>query len=122
MMDFLESRSMNLNVRVSPMMKMQLTERVKKLGINITDYVYIAIAKSESMDCDVEQLNAENLKLQQQVKQLQNELKRYEDILEPLAREVLGKEITNAQNQRFLMNNKLDMLSFICSTFEKKEK
>lgn len=122
MTDFLEARSMNLNVRVSPMMKMQLTDKVRKLGLNITDYIYIAIAKSESMDNDVQMVNAEKIKLQQQVRQLQTNLKRYEDIIEPLANELIGKEITNLSNQRITLKDKFDILQLLCSTFKTKGK
>ncbi len=121
MTDFLESRSMNLNVRVSPMMKMQLTERVKKLGINITDYIYVAIAKSESMDNDVETLNSEKLKLQQQVRQLQNQIKRYEDMVEPLV-DLIGKEITTSNNERIVLKDKFEILNLIVSSFKTKGK
>ena len=122
MTDFLEARSMNLNVRVSPMMKMQLTEKVRKLGLNITDYIYVTIAKSESMDSDMETLNAEKFKLQQQVKQLQATVSRYDSLLEPAAQELIGHEVTNQNNQRTTLKDKFDVLQLMLSTFKTRQK
>ncbi len=118
MTDFLEARSMNLNVRVSPMMKMQLTEKVRKLGLNMTDYIYVAIAKSESMDNDVETLNAEKLKLQQQVRQLQTTLSRYENLVEPATKSYIGHEVRNSSNQLVKLNDKFDVLQMILNNFK----
>ena len=118
MNDFLEARSMNLNVRVSPMMKMQLTEKVRKLGLNLTDYIYVAIAKSESMDTDIETLNTEKLKLQQQVRQLQSQLKRYDELVEPLAANLLGIEMTIPSNENFVAKDNFEVFQLICSAFK----
>lgn len=70
MTDFLETRSMNLNVRVSPQTKMQLTQKAQQLGLNMTDYIYVVIAKSEAIETDLETLNADRSKLEQQVRLL----------------------------------------------------
>ena len=74
MTDFLETRSMNLNVRVSPQTKRQLTDKAQQLGLNMTDYIYVVIAKSEAVATDLEMLNAEKSKLEQHVRQLQANL------------------------------------------------
>ena len=74
MTDFLETRSMNLNVRVSPQTKRQLTDKAQQLGLNMTDYIYVVIAKSEAVATDLEMLNVEKSKLEQHVRQLQANL------------------------------------------------
>ena len=74
MTDFLETRSMNLNVRVSPQTKRQLTDKAQQLGLNMTDYIYVVIAKSEAIATDLEMLNAEKNKLEQHIRQLQANL------------------------------------------------
>lgn len=122
MTDFLEARSMNLNVRVSPMMKMQLTEKVRKLGLNITDYIYIAIAKSESMDNDVQMVNAEKIKLQQQVRQLQATLSRYDSLVEPATNDLIGHEVRNSNNQLVTLKDKFDVLQLVLNNFKIKQK
>lgn len=122
MTDFLEARSMNLNVRVSPMMKMQLTDKVRKLGLNITDYIYIAIAKSESMDNDVQMVNAEKIKLQQQVRQLQTALSRYDSMVEPATKPFIGHEVRNSKNQLITLNDKFDVLQMLIDNFKMRQK
>jgi chromosome segregation ATPase len=74
MTEFLETRSMNLNVRVSPQTKMQLTEKAQEMGLNMTDYIYVVIAKSESVATNLDALNADKSKLEQQVRLLQANL------------------------------------------------
>jgi chromosome segregation ATPase len=74
MTEFLETRSMNLNVRVSPQTKRQLTDKAQQLGLNMTDYIYVVIAKSEAIATDLETLNAEKSELEQQVRLLQANL------------------------------------------------
>ena len=122
MTNFLEARTMNLNVRVSPMMKLELTESAKRIGLNITDFIYIAIAKSESMDRDTEKVNSEKLKLQQQVKELQTSLSRYETIIAPLAKELVGVEITDPKGQRILMKDKFQLTELVFNNFQTKIK
>ena len=122
MNDFLEARTMNLNVRVSPMMKLELTERAKRIGLNITDFIYVAIAKSESMDRDTENVNAEKLKLKQQVKDLQSQLSRYDTLIEPLAKQLVGKEITDTKGKVVLIKDKFLLAETIFNNFQTQTK
>lgn len=122
MNDFLEARTMNLNVRVSPMMKLELTERAKRIGLNITDFIYVAIAESESMDRDTENVNAEKLKLKQQVKDLQSQLSRYDTLIEPLAKQLVGKEITDTKGKVVLIKDKFLLAETIFNNFQTQTK
>ena len=118
MNDFLEARTMNLNVRVSPMMKLELTERAKRIGLNMTDFLYVAIAKSESMDRDTENVNAEKLKLQQQVKDLQSRFSRYETLIEPLAKRLIGKEVMDKKGNRILVKDNFTLAEIVFTNFQ----
>ena len=118
MNDFLEARTMNLNVRVSPMMKLELTERAKRIGLNMTDFVYVAIAKSESMDRDTENVNAEKLKLQQQVRDLQSRLSRYDTLIEPLAKRLIGKEVIDKKGNRILVKDNFILAEIVFTNFQ----
>ena len=109
---------MNLNVRVSPMMKLELTERAKRIGLNMTDFLYVAIAKSESMDRDTENVNAEKLKLQQQVRDLQSRLSRYDTLIEPLAKQLVGKEMTDTKGKRVLVKDNFHLAEILLANFQ----
>ena len=122
MNDSLEARTMNLNVRVSPMMKLELTERAKRIGLNMTDFIYVAIAKSESMDRDTENVNAEKLKLKQQVKDLQSQLSRYDALIEPFAKQLVGKEITDTKGKVVLIKDKFLLAETIFNNFQTQTK
>ena len=119
MENFLETRSMNLNVRVSPAMKLELTERAKRVGLNLTDFIYVAIAKSESMDSDVEVANAEKLKLQQQVKELQTRLSQYETVIAPLANQLVGTTVIDEKGNRHLVKDCIHVVELVFSNFQK---
>ena len=70
------------------------------------------------MDRDTEKVNSEKLKLQQQVEELQTSLSRYETIIAPLAKELVGVEITDPKGQRILMKDKFQLTELVFNNFQ----
>lgn len=122
MTDVLETRSMNLNVRVSPLMKLRLTDKAQKMGVNITDYIYVAIAGYESMGNNGQTVDTEKARLKQQVKELQTTLSRYDSLLKPIADNLIGHEVLDENKQKISINNKFDVLKLILSNFKTEKK
>ena len=44
--DILNQRTTNINVRISPMLKMTIIEHGTKMGVNLTDYINYVLTKS----------------------------------------------------------------------------
>ena len=111
--DILHLRTTNMNVRISPLLKMNIIEHGAKMGVNLSDYINYLLTKSMSIPEAVEMtpqykalenayaaLDADNGKLEEEVRLLQDhledvqaELSKYELAIEPYKKNV-GKPIT----------------------------
>ena len=104
--DILHLRTTNMNVRISPLLKMNIIEHGAKMGVNLSDYINYLLTKSMSIPEAVEMtpqykaLETDNGKLEEEVRLLQDhlddvqaELSKYELAIEPYKKNV-GKPIT----------------------------
>ncbi len=117
MNDVLEMRTTNLNIRISPILKSRLIERAANLGVNLTDYIYHAITKSETSNGTTERLTAERDALQAQLKKAQSDLNRYDELLSVAVKEMQGKEY-DTRNGKIKATDKFQVLTVILHTFK----
>ena len=52
--DILHLRTTNMNVRISPLLKMNIIEQGAKMGVNLSDYINYLLTKSMSISEAVE--------------------------------------------------------------------
>ena len=119
-LDILNLRTTNINVRISPILKIKIIEHGAKMGINLSDFINYVLTKTMSGQMEVEEtpqykelaelyqdietannvlekrneaLQKQNAMLQAQQRATQAELSKYEAVAEPY-RGSLGQDIT----------------------------
>jgi hypothetical protein len=113
--DLLNLKTTNINVRISPMLKMQLIERGSKMGVNLSDYIGYVLTKDMSGQNDPKQSD-DYKELMQKAKRLQSELARYQAIGEPY-KDWLNKDLTvNGKSVRF--EHPVEMLTYFAQNFK----
>lgn len=143
--DILNLRTTNINIRISPMLKLKIIESGARMGINISDYINYVLTKTMAGQMDVEntpeykaleeayetlETKKEELQqkvtvigrhhelLQQQVQRVNAELSKYEAVVEPYKNDV-GKQIT-INGETFQPNHPADLMNFILEQFKVK--
>jgi hypothetical protein len=117
MNDVLEMRTTNLNIRISPLLKSRLIERAAQLGVNLTDYIYHVITKSEMTNAPSQNLIAEHEALQLALKKAQREVRRYDEMLATAVAQMQGKEY-DTSNGKVVATDKFQILHIILDTFK----
>lgn len=113
--DFLEMKTTNINLRVSPMLKMRIMERGAKMGANLSDYIGFVLTKEMAGHNDPKESD-EYKELSQQYKRLQNELSKYQAVAEPY-KNLVGKDVPiNGKTYRF--EHVTEVLNNILSNFK----
>ncbi len=111
----LNLKTTNINVRISPMLKMQLIERGSKMGVNLSDYIGFVLTKDMSGQNDPK-LSDDYKDLMQKAKRLQTDLARYQTIVEPY-KDWLNKDFTvNGQKKRF--EHPAELLEYFATNFK----
>lgn len=141
--DILNLRTTNINIRISPMLKLKIIESGARMGVNLSDYINYVITKSMTGQMDVEQTppykkleeaydrleivndelaqkvthrDNQNEILQKQLRAVQTELAKYQAVAEPY-KDMLGKEvIIDGKVHRF--EHLADALKNILSNFK----
>lgn len=89
--DFLTMKTTNINLRVSPLLKIQLIERGTRMGINLSDYIGFVLTKEMAGYNDPKESD-EYKELIQRHKRLQTELAKYQAVAEPY-KHLVGKDV-----------------------------
>ena len=115
--DSLHLKTTNINVRISPMLKMQLIDRSSKMYLNISDYVGFILTKDMSGQNDPK-LSDDYKELMQKAKRLQTELSRFQAVAEPY-KAWLGRDFPiDGKNQRF--EHPAELLQYFATNFKVK--
>jgi DNA repair exonuclease SbcCD ATPase subunit len=143
--DILNARSTNINIRISPMLKVKIIEQGAKMGINLSDYINYVITKAmsgnnnfdvedtpqyqelqeayETLDAEHEDLSqtiSSHEKrygdLQKQFQIVQSELSKYEAIAQPY-KDSVGKPITVA-GETYQPKHLAELLGIILKTIK----
>jgi predicted DNA binding CopG/RHH family protein len=117
--DFLSMKTTNINLRVSPLLKMQIMERGAKMSANLSDYIGFVLTKEmtgANAPPDPKE-SAEYRELAQLLRGARLELQKYETALAPFAKQWVGKEVQiDGKTQK--CNTPHDALNFLVNSFK----
>jgi hypothetical protein len=113
--DYLNLKTTNINIRISPILKSQLIERGAKMGVNLSDYIGHVLTKDMSGQNDPKQ-SEEYKELMKKQQKLQAELSRFQAIAEPF-KEWLNKEVIISGRQ-YHFQHSAEMLEYIVKSFK----
>ena len=116
--DYLNQKTTNINVRISPLMKMQLIDRSSKMYLNISDYVGFILTKDMSGQNDPK-LSDDYKELMQKAKRLETELSRFQAVAEPYKAWVGMDFPIDGKNQRF--EHLADLLGYLLTNIKIKK-
>ena len=116
--DLLNLKTTNINVRISPLLKMQLIERGSKMGVNLSDYIGFVLTKDMCGQNDPK-LSDDYKELMQKTKRLQTELSRFQAIAEPYKAWVGMDFPIDGKNQRF--EHLADLLGYLLTNIKIKK-
>ena len=115
--DYLNLKTTNINIRISPILKSQLIERGAKMGVNLSDYIGYVLTKDMSGQNDPK-LSDDYKELMQKAKRLQTELSRFQAVAEPY-KAWLGRDFPiDGKNQRF--EHPAELLQYFATNFKVK--
>ncbi len=113
--DFLNHKTSNINIRISPVLKSRLIEKGAKMGVNLSDYIGFLLTKDMNGQNDPK-LSEEYQTLETKVQALQAELIRYTAVAEPY-KEFIGKDtVIDGVAHRF--GHLSEILKFIVHNFK----
>jgi hypothetical protein len=110
-------KTTNINLRVSPLLKMQIMERGAKMGANLSDYIGFVLTKEMVGQNDPKE-SEEYKELAQRHKRLQTEFAKYQAVAEPY-KYLVGKDVPiNGKTHRF--EHVTEVIANILSNFKVK--
>jgi hypothetical protein len=117
--DFLSMKTTNINLRVSPLLKMQIMERGAKMSANLSDYIGFVLTKEmtgANTPLDPKE-SAEYREMAQILRGVRLELQKYETALAPFAKQWVGKEV-QIDGKMQKCNTPHDALNFLVNSFK----
>ena len=117
--DFLSMKTTNINLRVSPLLKMQIMERGAKMGANLSDYIGFVLTKEmtgANAPPDPKE-SPEYRELAQLLRGTRLEIQKYETALAPFLKELIGKE-KQVGNETIKCNTNHDVLKYLLKSFK----
>ena len=117
--DFLTMKTTNINLRVSPLLKMQIMERGAKMSANLSDYIGFVLTKEmtgANAPPDPKE-SAEYRELAQLLRGSRLELQRYETALAPFSQKLIGQEV-QVGNEMMKINTHHDVLNYFIKSFK----
>ncbi|MEZ4942152.1 MAG: hypothetical protein R3D58_14885 [Saprospiraceae bacterium] len=98
----LQAKTANINLRITPGMKVYLIEQGARLGLNLSDYINLALEQRGEQTTEIEQLNSTVEELRQQLETAQNQLQEYESGLNPLFEKMQGQTLKLGRESRII--------------------
>lgn len=114
-LDYLNLKTSNINIRISPILKSQLIERGAKMGVNLSDYIGYLLTKDMSGQNDSKQ-SEEYKELMKKHQRQQAELSRFQAVAEPF-KDWLNKEI-DISGEKYNFQHSSEILEYIVETFK----
>ena len=118
-MDYLAMKTTNINLRVSPLLKMQIMERGAQMSANLSDYIGFVLTKEmtgANARPDPKE-SAEYRELAQLLRGAKAEIQRYETALAPFTQQWVGKE-AQIGNEKVTLKNHHDILNYLVKSFK----
>jgi hypothetical protein len=112
-------KTTNINLRVSPLLKMQIMERGAKMSANLSDYIGFVLTK-EMTDANAPpdpKESPEYRELAQLLRGVRLELQWYETALTPFSQQLIGQEI-QVGNEKIKCTTNHDVLNYLLKTFK----
>lgn len=117
--DFLSMKTTNINLRVSPLLKMQIMERGAKMGANLSDYIGFVLTKEmtgANAPPDPKE-SAEYRGLAQLLRGARLEIQKYETALAPFSQKLIGQEV-QVGNEKIKCATNHDVLNYLLKSFK----
>lgn len=117
--DFLAMKTTNINLRVSPLLKMQIMERGAKMSANLSDYIGFVLTKEmtgSNAQKDPKE-SAEYREMAQILRGVRLELQRYETALAPFSQKLIGQEV-QVGNEKIKCTTNHDVLNYLLKSFK----
>jgi hypothetical protein len=118
-MDYLAMKTTNINLRVSPLLKMQIMERGAQMSTNLSDYIGFVLTKEmtgANAPPDPKE-SAEYREMAQILRGVKLELQKYETALAPFLQDLSGKE-KQVGNETIKCNTNHDVLKYLLKSFK----
>lgn len=117
--DYLNLRTTNINIRISPLLKSALIEKGGKMGINLSDYISHVLTRELSGQNITDVIATPEYKaLAIDIKNLKAALQYYESLAEPF-KHLIGQEVT-VQNKKYALQKSSDIFWLMAQTFKTK--
>ena len=97
-----QAKTANINLRITPGMKVYLIEQGARLGLNLSDYINLVLEQRGEQFTEIEQLNITVDNLRQQLESTQNQLQEYESVLNPLFEKMEGQTLKLGRESRVI--------------------
>ena len=97
-----KAKTANINLRITPGMKVYLIEQGARLGLNLSDYINLVLEQRGEQFTEIEQLNSTVDNLRQQLESTQNQLQEYESVLNPLFEKMEGQTLKLGRESRVI--------------------
>ena len=97
-----QAKTANINLRITPGMKVYLIEQGARLGLNLSDYINLVLEQRGEQFTEIEQLNSTVDNLRQQLESTQNQLQEYESVLNPLFEKMEGQTLKLGRESRVI--------------------
>lgn len=111
--DYLNMRTTNINIRISPLLKSALIEKGAKMGVNLSDYIMHVLTKGMSKQ---EATCAQCAELNKKMEALKNELDQYEKLSQSF-RSLLGKQVT-IEDETYRISKTYDIFWLMAQSFK----
>jgi hypothetical protein len=117
--DYLVMKTTNINLRVSPLLKMQIMERGAQMSANLSDYIGFVLTKemTGANAAPDPKESAEYRELAQLLRGAKAEIQRYETALAPFTQQWVGKE-AQIGNEKVILKNHHDILNYLVKSFK----
>lgn len=115
--DYLNMRTTNMNIRISPLLKSSLIGIAANMGLNLSDYIMHVLTKDMSgQNKELEEVKSGFNKLEKENKSVTLELAKFEALAEPFSG-LIGQTV-DLQGKSTQIQNAFDVLQLMSQTFK----
>lgn len=117
--DYLNMRTTNINIRISPLLKSALIEKAARKGVCLSDYILHLMTQYIKMEEQLKQLQSKSYSQENEVISLQNELEAFKELATPYLRSI-EKGMT-VGGKAYQPKSPFDILQILLSTLKIQE-
>lgn len=119
--DFTESKTTNINLRVTPGLKAQLISQGARIGMHLSDYINLLIQQSAQQNRQLQQLSETAENLRRELKDAQTALQQMESVLNPLFAKT-ESQVVSLGREKVEIKTRLDLLHLLVKCFKINER